>query len=103
MSALAVGVEALFGDSNLATDAVCAPGGGALDVRVVSRRPDEVVGFGDTRIHTATAVFDVRVSEVSMPVDGDVLEVGGERFVVQGEPVKDQDGLVWTLDVRLTT
>ncbi len=101
MSALLAAIDALFADPNIATDAIYKPGGGsALTVRVVARRPDEIVGFGDTRIHTATAVFDVRVSEVPAPADGDSLEVGGDTLVVQGEPVKDRDGLVWTLDTR---
>jgi hypothetical protein len=40
------------------------------------------------------------VSEVAEPAAGDTLTVGGETFVVQGEPVRDREQLVWTLDVR---
>lgn len=101
MLVFAAAVDALFADPNIATEAVYTPaGGGALTVRVVARRPDEIVGFGDTRIHTATAMFDMRVSEVAAPAEDDRLDVGGETFVVQGEPVRDRDGLIWTLNTR---
>jgi len=84
-------------------DAVYTPGGGdPVGVRVIARRPDTIVGFGDTRIHAETAVFEVRASEVASPRPGDQLTVGGGTFVIQGEPERrDPDGLVWTLDVRL--
>jgi hypothetical protein len=88
-------------DPNLATDAVYTPAGGdPLTVRVIARQPDEIVGFGDTRIHTETAIFDVRISEVPTPAESDTLEIGGDTYVIQGEPVRDRDGLLWTLDVR---
>lgn len=101
MTAFAAALDALFADPNIATDATYTPsGGGPVSVRVIARSPDEIVGFGDTRIHAATAVFDVRVSEISTPTDGDILEVGGEAFVVQGQPERDGDRLIWTLDTR---
>ena len=45
-------------------------GGGLADavvdpVRVIARRPDTIVGFGETRIHAETATFELRASEVS--------------------------------------
>jgi hypothetical protein len=70
-------------------------------VRVIARRPDAIVGFGDTRIHTETATFEVRASEVPDPHPSDQLTVDGETFLVQGEPERhDPDRLVWHLDVR---
>ena len=101
MPAFAAAIDALFADANIATDAVYTPNGdGPINVRVVARRPDEIVGFGDTRIHAAAAVFDVRVSEVAAPAEGETLEIGGETYLVQGEPVLDRKRLVWTLDTR---
>ena len=83
-------------------DAVYTPAGGEpVPVRVIARRPDTIVGFGETRIHAETATFEVRASEVASPRPGDQLTVGGETFVVQGEPERrDPDRLVWTLDIR---
>jgi hypothetical protein len=68
---------------------------------LIARRPDGIVGFGRTRIHAETATFEVGASQVANPRSGDQLTVGGEAFVIQGEPERrDPDRLVWTLDVR---
>jgi hypothetical protein len=83
-------------------DAVYTPAGGEpVPVRVIPRRPDTIVGFGETRIHAETATFEVRASEVANPRPGDQLIVEGQTFVLQGEPERrDPDRLVWSLDVR---
>ena len=83
-------------------DAVYTPAGGEpVVVRVIARRPDTIVGFGETRIHAETATFEVRANEVANPRPDDLLTVDGASFVVQGEPERpDPDRLVWTLDVR---
>ena len=52
------------------------------------------------RLWSETTRFDVRVAEVANPRPGDRLVLDGETFVVQGEPVRDRERLVWTLDVR---
>jgi hypothetical protein len=76
-------------------------GGEPIPVRIIARRPDTIVGFGETRIHAEAATFEVRASEVANPRPGDQLTIGGESFVVQGEPERrDPDRLVWSLDVR---
>jgi hypothetical protein len=70
-------------------------------VRVIARLPDTIVGFGETRIHAETASFELRASEVAGPQPDDHLAVGGETFIVQGEPERrDPDRLAWTLDIR---
>jgi hypothetical protein len=83
-------------------DAFYAPAGGEpVSVRVIAKRPDAIVGFGETRIHVETATFEVRASEVANPRSGDQLTVGGKTFMVQGEPEqRDPHRLVWNLDVR---
>ena len=82
--------------------AVYTPAGGdPVTVRVIARRPDTIVGFGDTRIHAETAMFEVRASEVANPRPDDQLVVDGQIFVIQGEPERrDPDRLVWSLDTR---
>jgi len=93
-------VDACF--RHLGVAAVYIPDGGApVEIRVIAKRADEIVGFGDTRIHAATAVFDVRVSDIATPRPGDRLTVDGSEYVVQGEPVRDSERLIWTLDTRL--
>ncbi len=84
-------------------DAAYTPAGGGepVFVRVIAKRPDTIVGFGDTRIHAETATFELRASEVADPRPGDQFLLGSETFVVQGEPERrDPDRLVWTVDVR---
>jgi hypothetical protein len=101
MTVFAGAVDATF--TAFGIDAVYTPAGGdPVSVRVIARRPDTIVSFGDTRIHAETAKFELRASEVANPRPDDQLHVGGEAFVIQGEPERrDPDRLVWTLDVRL--
>ena len=73
-------------------------GGDPMAVRVIVKRPDEIVGLGDIRIHSETALFDVRVSEVPAPRPDDALVVGGVTYAIQGEPVRDRERLVWTIE-----
>ena len=78
-------------------------GGDPVSLRVIARRPDTIVGFGETRIHAETTTFEVRASEIAIPRPDDQLAVDGETFVIQGEPARrDPDRLVWTVDVRPT-
>jgi hypothetical protein len=101
MSVFAQAIDDLFADPNLAVDAVYLPEGGEpISVRVIARRPDLVIEFGDARLHAETAVFEVRTSQVPNPRSGDRLEVSGEMFLIQGEPIRDSERLVWTLDTR---
>jgi hypothetical protein len=93
-------VDATF--AAFGVDAVhTAAGGEPASVRVIARRPDTIIGFGETRVHAETATFELRASEVANPRPDDQLTVDGETFVVQGEPERrDPDRLVWTLDTR---
>ena len=47
-----------------------------------------------------TTRFDLRVGEVASPRPGERLILNGETFVVQSEPMRDRERLVWTLDAR---
>jgi len=101
MSAFATAIDALFADPNLAHEATYEPAeGDPLAVRVIARRPDALTDFGDAKLWSATAVFDVRVSEVPNPRPGDRLVLDEETFTIQGEPVRDSERLIWTLDTR---
>lgn len=104
--AFSAAIDDLFADPNIARDAVWRPGGtgDGIPVRAIARRPDRNAEFGAVAVHTATAVFEVRVSEVPNPAEGDTITLigalGGEIFVVQGEPVRDAERLVWAIDTR---
>ena len=101
MTAFAAAVGALFADPNIGKDALYTPEGGApVLVRVVARRADAVTDFGDTRIWSETTRIDLRVAEVANPRPGDRLEIADDIFLIQGEPVRDRERLVWTVDLR---
>ena len=101
MSAFAAAVDLLFSDSNIGGEAVyIADGGAPTLVRVVSRQADAVTDFGDARLWSETTQVDLRVAEVPNPRPGDRMEIDGDGFLIQGEPVRDRERLVWTVDLR---
>jgi len=101
MTAVAMALDALFADDNIAREAVYTPADGApVLVRAVARRADDITGFGDARLWSETTRIDLRVSEVANPRPGDRIEIDGDAFLIQGEPVRDRERLVWTVDLR---
>ena len=99
--ALSAALAALFADPNIGRDAVyIADGGAPVLVRVVARRADAVTDFGDARLWSETTRVDLRVSEVPAPRTGDRIEIDSDAFLIQGEPVRDRERLVWTVDLR---
>ena len=101
MTAFAGLVDRLFADPNVGRDATWEPAvGEPVAVRVVARRADAVTEFGGGRLWSETMRLDIRVAEVANPRPGDRIVVAGEAFVVQGEPVRDRERLVWTIEVR---
>lgn len=102
VAAFTTAINALFADPNLGRDAVYRAGGAnpGVPVRVILRRPDRIDVFGETRIATETLVIEVRVSDVAAPADGDTIELDGAVYVVQGEPIRDAERLVWTIEAR---
>jgi len=101
MSAFAAAVGALFADGNIGRDAVyIADGGAPVLVRVIARRADDVTDFGDARLWSETTRVDLQVAEVPNPRPGDRIEIEGDAFLIQGEPVRDRERLVWTVDLR---
>lgn len=95
-------IDQLFTDPVLSRSATYLASGTSTPytVRVISKKPDTVVEFGNGRIHASTALFDVRCSEIPEAALGDRITVDGKTYVVQSEPVSDRDNLVWTLDTR---
>ena len=75
-------------------------GGAPQLVRIVARRADAVTDFGDARLWSETTRIDLRVAEVPAPRPGDRIEIDGDAFLIQGEPVRDRERLVWTVDLR---
>jgi hypothetical protein len=101
MSAIAAAFETLFADPNMAQDATFTPTGGVtVPVRIVVRRPDRVSDFGETRLHSETTVVDIRIADVPTLASGDAFEIAGESYVVQGEPMRDAERMIWTAELR---
>jgi len=103
MTAFDAAVAALFADPNIGWDATyTADGGIPVLVRAIARRADAVTDFGDARLWSETTRIDLRIAEVPNPRPGDRIEIAGEAFLIQGEPVRDRERLVWTVDLRPT-
>ena len=101
MSVFAAAIDNLFSDPNIAIEATYISEGGTPElIRVVTRRADEITDFGDTRLWSETTRIDLRVAEVPAPRPGERVEIEGEAFIIQGEPVRDRERLIWTVDLR---
>ena len=89
MTVFSAAIDDLFADPNIACVAVWRAGGvgDGINVRVVTRRPDQVVGFGDSRAILPTMLIDVRRSEVSEPASGDSVTAHGEGEFEAGPTV----------------
>ena len=101
MTAFAAIIEILFADPNIGGEAIYTSDGDvpAL-VRIVARRADAITEFGDARLWSETTRIDLRVADTPNPRPGDRIEIDGEAFLIQGEPVRDRERLVWTVDLR---
>ncbi len=100
MDAFSAATDALFADPNIARDALWRAGGAGdgVVVRVITKRPDQAVGFGDSRAILPTMLIDVRRSEIPNPASGDTVEIDGIVSEVIAIPVADSLGLVWTCE-----
>jgi hypothetical protein len=99
MTAFQEMIDALFADSAMARTVTYTPVAGLPQtMRAVIKSPDRIVDVRDIAIHTPTLVVDVRVSDIATPQEGDTLAIGTLLYAVQGEPVRDAENLVWTLD-----
>ncbi len=92
----------IFGNPSMAVAAVwiSATTSEERTVRVIRRAPDRITEFGAGRFVSDTMMVDVRVSDLPEPQSGDLLVIGADSFILQGEPIRDRERLVWTLDLR---
>lgn len=71
-----------------------------MPIRLIRRAPDEVTGFGGSRVWSETLRADVMISQVPEPAPGDRVMIGPDIYEVQGEPIRDRERLIWTLDLH---
>ena len=102
MNAFATAMDRIFADANMAVDALWFAGGTGpgVAVRVIRKSPDEVTPFGAGRILSETTLLDARVADMPTPAPGDLIRIGTEAFILQGEPKLDRERLIWTLNTR---
>jgi hypothetical protein len=101
MTAFAVATDTLFADENIATGAIYTDASGTpVPVRVVLRQPDDISSFGDARLWSETMRLDLRAAEVANPRPGDRIVIDADAYLIQGEPARDAERLIWTVDLR---
>ena len=102
MNAFATAMNVIFADPHMAVGALWFAGGTGpgVAVRVIRKSPDEVVPFGAGRILSETTQLDARLADMPTPTPGDLIRIGSEDFILQGEPKLDRERLIWTLNTR---
>ena len=102
MNAFATAMNMIFTDPNMAVDGIWFAGGTGpgVSVRVIRKSPDEVTPFGAGRILSESTMLDARVADMPSPAPGDLVRIGAEDFILQGEPKLDRERLIWTLNTR---
>lgn len=99
MTAFAEALDLLFADPNLAREAWHRDSEGQFTrIRIIMRRNDEVTAFGAARLVSQTMRFDVRVRELPAPLPDEQILFGEETFLIQGEPIRDRERLIWTIE-----
>lgn len=100
MEAFATMHDDVFGDPNMAVDAVYTPAGGGSPVacRVVRRNPDADWRSG-TGTNTPARTVKVRRSELTVASEGGQLAINGETFPVLNVTVPDRHRLLWQLEL----
>ncbi len=91
----------LFANPIIGKPATWVPGGAAQgqSLRVILRLPDTVTEFGAARIWSETVLADIRVSEAPSLATGDRIDIDGISYTVQGEPLRDRERLIWTVEL----
>ena len=100
MTAFAAAIDTLFADPSLARDALWRAGGTGegTAARVITKKPDQVVGFGDSRAVLPTVLIDVRQSEIASPASCDTVEIDAATYDIIATPTGDDLGLIWTCE-----
>ncbi|ALI57079.1 head-tail joining protein [Celeribacter marinus] len=99
MTAFAGALDLLFADPNLAHEAWHRDSEGQFTrIHIITRRSDDVTKFGAARLVSQTFRFDVRASDLPAPRPDEQILIGEETFLIQGEPLRDRERLIWTIE-----
>ena len=102
MNVFAAAMDRIYANPSIAAAAVwiSATTSEERPIRVIRRAPDRFTEFGAGRFVSDTMMMDVRVSDLPDPRPGDLIVIGVDSFTIQGEPVRDRERLIWSLDLR---
>jgi len=102
MTVFAAAMDRIYATPSMAVAALWISGTTSQErsIRVIRRAPDRITEFGAAQFVSDTMVLDVRVSDLPDPRPGDLIVIGTDSFTIQGEPVRDSNRLIWTLDLR---
>ena len=100
MSAFADALGVLFLDANLSVEIWYRDSEGQFThTRGILRRPDEITEFGSARLMSDTTRIDVRVVDIPNPRPQEQVLIGEETFLIHGEPRRDRERLIWTIEL----
>ena len=102
MTVFAAAMDRIYANPSMAASAVwiSATTSEERPIRIIRRAPDRITDFGAGRFVSDTTMVDVRVSDLPDPHPGDLIVIGVDSFNIQGEPVRDRERLIWSLDLR---
>ncbi|MBS0126860.1 head-tail joining protein [Thetidibacter halocola] len=102
MSVFAAAMDRIFTHASMAAPAlwISATTSDERQIRIIARAPDSVTDFGAGRLVSDTTVVDVRIADLPDPRPGDLIVIGTDSHVIQGEPLRDRERLIWTLNLR---
>ena len=100
MSAFDEALGVLFADPNIAVEIWHRDSEGQFTrAQGILRRPDEITDFGLSRLLSDTTRIDVRVADIPDLRPQEQILIGEETFLIQGEPRRDRERLIWTLEL----
>ena len=100
MTAFADALGVLFLDANLSVEIWYRDSEGQFTrTRGILRRPDEITDFGSARLLSDTTRIDVRVADIPAPRPQEQILIGDETFLIQSEPRRDRERLIWTIEL----
>ncbi|PID35179.1 MAG: hypothetical protein CR964_01030 [Rhodobacterales bacterium] len=101
MNIFAASMERVFANPSMAEAAIWISASTSEErpIRVIRRAPDSITDFGSGRFVSDTTMVDVCVADLPDPRPGDLIVIGADSFTIQGEPTRDRERLVWTLDL----